>query len=282
MTPSLARTPPSDDGARQDTISRSSPLPLHHQVRHLLLDQISDGSLTPGDAIPPERSYAAQLGVSLAPVRQAILGLVKDGYLVRVPGKGTFVCPEKRTEDVTPLWSFTERMRNSGRNLEMQVIKQGLLRAPEDLAEALELRGAEVFELERLALEDGLPLALLTSYLDPEAFPGLDAIDFSRESLYATLRTRFATEVMRAENLIEVVACSAQDSLLLDIAEGSPTLHLSHLTFDQQDVPVEVSYMVYPANRVRLSLASRKDSGGAGDHAPARRKVPGAPPAPAE
>src|SRR5579859_5792319 len=70
-------------------ISRSSPVPLHHQLRHELQSQIERGTLRPGQQIPHERQYAAHLGISLAPVRQALLDLVRQGYLLRVRGKGT-------------------------------------------------------------------------------------------------------------------------------------------------------------------------------------------------
>ena len=55
------------------SISRGSPVPLHHQLRHGLQGQIERGTLRPGQQIPHERQYAEHLGISLAPVRQALL-----------------------------------------------------------------------------------------------------------------------------------------------------------------------------------------------------------------
>ncbi|WP_272868037.1 FadR/GntR family transcriptional regulator [Caldimonas tepidiphila] len=45
----------------------------------------------PGEALPPERSFAAQLGVSRATLREAVGQLVERGLLVRRQGAGTFV-----------------------------------------------------------------------------------------------------------------------------------------------------------------------------------------------
>ena len=72
-------------------IDRESPTPLHHQVYASIERQIRDGVLRPGDRIQQERQLAAAAGISLAPVRQAILALVRDGYLERTRGRGTFV-----------------------------------------------------------------------------------------------------------------------------------------------------------------------------------------------
>ena len=41
--------------------------------------RIERGELRQGQKLPSEREYADQLGISLAPVRQAILDLVKEG-----------------------------------------------------------------------------------------------------------------------------------------------------------------------------------------------------------
>ena len=82
-------------------INRDSPVPLHHQVRNYLLGSIERGELLPGQQLLQEKEYASRFGISLAPVRQAILDLVKEGYLYRVPGKGTFV-REQKVEEKKP------------------------------------------------------------------------------------------------------------------------------------------------------------------------------------
>src|SRR6266576_2809461 len=57
-------------------ISRTSAIPIHTQFRAHLLRRIERGDLRQGQKLPSEREYADQLGVSLAPIRQAILDLV--------------------------------------------------------------------------------------------------------------------------------------------------------------------------------------------------------------
>src|SRR5258708_12528263 len=91
-------------------ISRGSPVPLHHQLRQLLQDQIDRGSLRPGQQLPHERQYAEHLGISLAPVRQALLDLVRLGYLIRVRGKGTFARANKAIEKISLLGTFPDSL----------------------------------------------------------------------------------------------------------------------------------------------------------------------------
>src|SRR4030081_3909840 len=72
-------------------ISRGDPATIHSQARRHLLEEVGRGGRAAGQRLPPERKYAARFGISLAPVRQAILGLVEEDYLYRVRGAGTFV-----------------------------------------------------------------------------------------------------------------------------------------------------------------------------------------------
>src|SRR5260370_18457094 len=118
-------------------INRDSPVPLHHQVRNYLLGCIERGELLPGQKLLQEREYAARFGLSLAPVRQAILDLVKAGYLYRVPGRGTFVREEKVEEKISILSSFSESMRAKGLSAVLSVAELRVSKIPPNIRSAL-------------------------------------------------------------------------------------------------------------------------------------------------
>ena len=108
-------------------ISRTSAIPLHTQFRAHLLQRIERGELRQGQKLPSEREYADQLGVSLAPIRQAILDLAKEGYLHRTRGRGTFVQEAKVDEKIAILSSFTQSMRAKGlEQTKYSVLSRGL------------------------------------------------------------------------------------------------------------------------------------------------------------
>src|SRR3990170_7740280 len=66
-----------------------------------------------GDAIPSERQLSSDLGVSRLTVRAALDELVREGYLVRKRGSGTFVSEPKIAQELT-MTSFSEDMRRRG------------------------------------------------------------------------------------------------------------------------------------------------------------------------
>src|SRR5690349_5824951 len=243
------------------SISRGSPVPLHHQLRNMLQDQIERGTLRPGQQIPHERQYAEHLGISLAPVRQALLELVRQGYLVRVRGRGTFVRDDKVIEKISLLGSFTESLRRQGLEPQFTVIRAASEAAPRDVRDAIDGHPARLFRLERLASVAGGPLALLTAWLDPARFPGLAELDFTKVPLYASLERLYGVQMGRALSTIEVVAVAGDEANLLQLAPGTSALRVQGTTFDQDDRATEVSRVLYRADRFRFSLESHRVRG---------------------
>ena len=150
-------------------INRDSPIPLHHQVRNYLLGCIERGELSPGQKLLQEREYASRFGISLAPVRQAILDLVKENYLYRVPGRGTFVCEQKVEEKISILSSFTASMQAKGLNAVTRVVELRLGKIPAAIRAQFQAKEQQFVFLQRVALVDGEAIALLSSYLPAQA-----------------------------------------------------------------------------------------------------------------
>ena len=241
-------------------INRDSPVPLHHQVRNYLLGCIERGELQPGQQLLQEREYAARFGISLAPVRQAILDLVKEGYLYRVPGRGTFVREQKVEEKISILSSFSESMRAKGLNAVLRVVELRIGMAPPSVRAVLEAEDQQFVFLQRVALIEGKAIALLSSYLPARLVPGLETLDFNGRSLYRTLEERYSIVLARAESTIEVVRCRSNQSTVLGISPGTPMLQVEGKTYDVTDQFVEFSQVLYRADRFRFTIESfRRD-----------------------
>ena len=71
---------------------------LSQQAYQILLGRLLKNELVPGDIVN-RRDIAHQLGMSVAPVLEALLQLVSEGYLESMPRRGTRVKPV-RIEDV--------------------------------------------------------------------------------------------------------------------------------------------------------------------------------------
>jgi len=241
-------------------INRESPVPLHHQVRNYLLGCMERGELLPGQKLLQEREYAARFGISLAPVRQAILDLVKEGYLYRVPGRGTFVREQKVEEKISILSSFTESMRAKGLSAVLRVVELRIDKAPAVVRLIPETQDQQFVFLQRVALIEGTAMALLTSYLPSRLVPGLESLDLNGQSLYRTLEERYGIVLARAESSIEVVRCRGTQSIVLGVPQGTPMLQVEGKTYDVKDQFVEFAQVLYRADRFRFTIESfRRD-----------------------
>ncbi len=242
------------------SIRRDSSTPLHVQFRHLLLGMIERGDVRSGQPLPTERELADRYRVSLAPVRQAVLDLVREGLLYRVRGQGTFLRERPNIERVSVLSSFSKSMRARGFDVEIHILRQEAVRPPSYVAEALRMTERRILRFERLALIDSEPLALLTSFLSLRTFPGLTIDERSGNSLYDVLEDQFGIIPVHAEMVVEMAPCSTGQSGLFSLPPGSPLLLVEGTTFDEHDTPVEYFRVFYRSDRIRLRFDTHRSA----------------------
>ena len=73
------------------SVDKKSHIPRYYQLKELLEQQMSDGTLKPGDIIPSERDLASKYNLSRFTVARSISMLADEGLLYRKHGIGTFV-----------------------------------------------------------------------------------------------------------------------------------------------------------------------------------------------
>ncbi|MBO4696740.1 MAG: GntR family transcriptional regulator [Lachnospiraceae bacterium] len=72
-------------------LNNSSQRPLYEQIEEQLKSQILSGALKEGDALPSMRVLAKELRISIITTKRAYEDLERDGFIVSVTGKGSFV-----------------------------------------------------------------------------------------------------------------------------------------------------------------------------------------------
>lgn len=80
-------------------IDRSGPITLSAKVKDSLIKRIGSKEFKENEKIPSEEALAQEYNVSRITVRHALIELINEGYLFRVPGKGTFVSKENNKTD---------------------------------------------------------------------------------------------------------------------------------------------------------------------------------------
>lgn len=238
------------------TIDRQSPTPLYHQIYEAIEDQINAGVLQPGERIQQERDLALSLGISLAPVRQAILSLVRRGYLQRSRGRGTFVRDRAVEEELSILSSFSSLLEATGRPWSMDLLHAGVVEADDDVKRELG-HVDRVLQIRRLAVLEGEPVALLHASLDAERFGSLQHADL-RTSLYARLSRDFDVIMSSARNEIGMAILTRDEAHVLRQRPRAPALEVVGVTHDQHGQPIEYSRVLYHPARFRFRIDSRR------------------------
>ena len=72
-------------------ISNSSDKPIYEQITSQIKNQIITGKLREGEALPSMRLLAKELRISLITTKRAYEELEREGFIVTMTGRGSFV-----------------------------------------------------------------------------------------------------------------------------------------------------------------------------------------------
>src|ERR671936_2528796 len=134
------------------------PMTKQSEARERVLDLIE--RLGVGEAIPSERQLGVDLGMSRLTVRAALDELVREGFLVRRRGSGTFVSEPKIAQELT-MTSFTEDMRQRGMKPSSRTVELRVAHAGASLGRTLKVSPSErIVVATRLRLADGETMAI--------------------------------------------------------------------------------------------------------------------------
>ena len=77
-------------------IDSKSGVPIYDQIATQIKEQILDGSLPEGEALPSIRSLAKDLRISVITTKRAYEELEQEGFIDTMPGKGSYVAVQNR------------------------------------------------------------------------------------------------------------------------------------------------------------------------------------------
>jgi GntR family transcriptional regulator len=230
--------------------------PKGEQLREILEVQI--GSLKPGDALPSERVLAERYGVARMTVRSELDGLVAEGLLYRIQGRGTFVA-EPRVAQAVALSSFTEDMRARGHVPGSRVLAQEVALASEFVGRRLAVPvGTRVVRIHRVRTADGQPMAVEQAYLPAERFAGLEEADLAGGSLFALLERQWGVALPVADQRVVAVVIEQEHAELLDVPAGQPGFLFRTVVRDDSGRPVCYAWTLYRGDRYEIALRQER------------------------
>ncbi|MDX3905655.1 MAG: GntR family transcriptional regulator [Pigmentiphaga sp.] len=228
--------------------------PLYARLREALRADILGGRYQPHDQLPSEAELTASHGVSRITVRQALNDLHKEGLIVKVHGKGSFVAPLAVAQDLTRLRGLSESLGRPGRVLS-RTLSMELVAAPEEVAAQFGMApGARVGELWSLRYLDRQPLSLNHSYMPGEYAERLRRIDLGNRDLLEVYERELRIPVHDADLSIGAVAADAMHAAHLAVRRGAPLLRVRRRLHADGGKPFHLESACYRADMFEYSL----------------------------
>lgn len=240
-------------------LDKKNPTPIYLQIASGLRSLIQKGILTQGKCLPPERILCSKYGVSRMTLRQAYDLLEREGLIECQRGRGTFVSTSRVHKQEQEMRSFTEEMQARGSHPSSILLSFKQIKPSAAARDFFSLSSADsVYEIQRLRLSDGIPLALESVQIPCHLCPGLDQYDLSRHSLYRTLEEKYNLDLTRCVEEISAMRPTRKQKQLLNLPQTSVVLIVHRKTFSRQDIPVELVTAAFRGDLYTAIIHSRR------------------------
>lgn len=241
----------------------------HQFIRNSLLELIS--KIDDGESLPPERTLSERLGVARMTVRKSLDLLIDEGYIRRIPGKGTFVTRSHvlRANSMEPFAHLSVDGSSTAEGKTLEIVQ-------EDTGSRIGLRlqlapSASVTKVVRVCLVNDEPVAVERLHLPTHIFPNLTAEHFTIFDVNELYRTEFNVKVTRSSQVLRAATIDESESNLLGVPVHSPAFFVTTTKTDEDDRVVEYTEAIYRGDKYRFYKVTDTDIGGQPSNTAAER-----------
>jgi len=222
--------------------------PLYRQIKTLLVQSLDRGEWKPGELIPSEIDLAARFQVSQGTVRKAVDELAAEHMLLRRQGKGTFVATHHEARVRYRFLRLAPDEPSETGRAESRILECRRMRAPAEIARALDVRAGEtVVAIRRMLLMNHVPTVVDDIWLPGGSFRNLtlDLLSTSKAPMYGLFESQFGVSMVRADEKLRAVPANAEIAELLQVAVGAALLQVDRISYTYGDRPMEVRRGLY-------------------------------------
>ncbi|WP_245294624.1 phosphonate metabolism transcriptional regulator PhnF [Rhizobium rhizosphaerae] len=242
----------------QGGIDRGSGVALWRQIADRLRQAIVDGEFGEEGAMPGEMALSARFAVNRHTVRAALAGLVEEGLIETVQGRGTRVRSIKRyTFPISRRTRFSEGLAGQFRDRQVTVIEETTVPASERIAAELRLApGHPLLRLVLVSRVDGLPLSNSTNYFDAKRLGQMGAQVRETGSITRAYAALGIADYVRRSTEITARLADERERALLELKPGAVVMEARAVNDTPDGVPLQFAITAFAADRVTLSLGA--------------------------
>ncbi|MFT3954322.1 MAG: histidine utilization repressor [Piscinibacter sp.] len=220
------------------------------EVKASIRQRIAEGGWQPGMRLPSERELVQQFGCARMTVHHALRELEDEGLIERRQGSGSYVAQLHPISNVLQVRDIHDEIAERGHVHLTRVLSVSREKAAPDIAAAMRLRkGASVYHVRLVHLENGVPIQFEDRHVNPALAPDFTTLDFTEVTPSHVLFQH--APLTEAEQVVEAVLADAEKAQALDVPDGSALLMVSRRTVSQGAV-ASVARLYHPGSRYRL------------------------------
>ncbi|BBX19231.1 GntR family transcriptional regulator [Mycolicibacterium duvalii] len=240
------------------------PEPAYQVLRDRLRDQITRGRYADGARLPTESELVARHGISRQTVRRAFQDLVAEGFVYRIPGRGSYAS-ERGRRYLRQLGSVEDLMSLSD-DTTMDVLDGLRRRVDVDAASRLRLDDDVVYTVVLRRLHDGIPFGYTVIHLPPAVgvsllgCAGLRTGATSTHTVISLVEPHLDTPIAEAAQSITVARADPATADAVDTTPGHPMLRVDRLYADERGRAVELAVSHFLPEQYTYRVTLRRSS----------------------
>lgn len=243
-----------------ETVDRESQQKLYVQIYSIIRGKIEKGEWPGGAQIPTEDELCRTYDVSKATIRIAVAELVRDGYLKRQQGRGTFVSPSTPHMGVTMKTRLTEDMFGEGVKAEREILARGIMESTEDVRPYLGV-GDNIYYILCKRVVENEPAYIEESFVPLVMFPGIEHEDICRSSFYDLIQERAVRKIYKVVQTIEVTEIRGNAAGILKVPDGAPGLLLHRLLIGSDGTPIAYTRLCGSGTKYKIQTEFERIKG---------------------
>jgi len=237
-----------------ELIDREDHQKLYLQLQSIIKKKIESGEWPIGSQIPTEEDLCNTFNVSRATVRTAVLELVRQGFLKRQQGKGTFIHKNVISDGLAMLTNFKELMFEEGLALSTQVLARTVMMPIDDLDARLNISpDKHIIYIKRLHSVEGEPVLLQESYIPYHLCPLLLEDNIEHHPLFDIFEKNYGIKITKVDNHIDITRLTLNESLAIGLTEGAAAILLTQ-DFYSGDTLIMYSRSVKRSDRFQFFI----------------------------
>lgn len=203
--------------------------PSYQKLQDVLKKDILGGIYREGDFLPSENELSRSYQMTRMTVRQALDGLVQDGYIEKQKGRGSIVSPKRKSLGLLSIRGFSDALSGFPFPVNTQILTPpSRISWPAGFFYPLSQKEekSDCICLKRLRSAGQEPVMLEHTYIPDFGLPRFGEEPFVHDSLFETLNNRYHIEIVNVEQDLRAILSDSETARLLSVSVRDPLLHI--------------------------------------------------------